>query len=910
MISVQKRVQSEIWWVAVLLFLTPFGDLYAQNLLHDAGFEASTADGTFPDSGFWKASWLGGDALCTSTSQRDGDNGLWQFTGENSEHWWAAPYQDVMVESGKSYFASIWVRNQFPGSNWIEGSKIQLKLQFLNSFREVLAEYKSRQLTDLLGIEEWTLLFFGTRPAPAGTVIARFVLYLEKPQVYGRTVINFDDGILREIECEDCIIFTQIPECGSGDLLRGHVTVSNPDSYKLTIFIFTGDWWPKPTEADPWTNINPDGTWACDVNIVFSDLSATEIVAFLVHESELDEFPLSTGLPALPGEAFRFPSAGTFRPSCFQTLEFSGYLWQIKESSTRKVGPGPNYFSHENAEIDKRGHLNLKISKHEDIWNCAEVFLEDPQTEGVYAFEIQGNFESLDLNSVFGVFTWDEFAPHHADEEMDIEISRWRDSDNSNAQFVIQPWNIDGNLYRFEADTENSTVTTHIIRWMVNRVQFMSYFGGLDTVPCNENMIASWIYEGTCLPQGGNENIRLNYWLIDGNPLSDVNEAEINVRQFEYLPSSIEFTHIPPQCSRGLLQGRVCHVDPSDYWIAVYVKTDRWYIKPFINNPFTAIKKDGTWKCRINIEKTDREVTDVAAFLLPKSSKTRPPSEMASLDKMSLYESTFAEKPKLSIQKVIANSEGNSMKIMGEYYLDKSEIAGANSLNIELHCLGETVYTTSIPFNPDVFQKNGFVFISDNLIVGLSKKRYKDMNYYGNYSICIQNEKMKGLRSPVELKITIKDYINTAIADEEIDGKIINGSRPMPIIFLKDYADALWVNQMTISPGRDSKSSIKTKGFIAFENTPQSLPAITVYIGSQSFIIPPEAFVKKNNETADYRCKNYILSGGEIISSEFNLDTCNFSLQLRNANLNLNSTIVDFGLQIGDYEQWIVYYLK
>lgn len=49
------------------------------NLLLDPGFEASTPNGTFPDSGFWKDSHapIEAGAVCTTTAKKDGAAGLW-----------------------------------------------------------------------------------------------------------------------------------------------------------------------------------------------------------------------------------------------------------------------------------------------------------------------------------------------------------------------------------------------------------------------------------------------------------------------------------------------------------------------------------------------------------------------------------------------------------------------------------------------------------------------------------------------------------------------------------------------------------------------------------------------------------------------------------------------------------------
>ena len=64
----------------------------------------------------------------------------------------------------------------------------------------------------------------------------------------------------------------------------------NPDDYSVGVYIFNDGWWPKPTFASPWTEIQSDGSWQCDiVQVCPTDLSAAEVMAFLVPKTEILE---------------------------------------------------------------------------------------------------------------------------------------------------------------------------------------------------------------------------------------------------------------------------------------------------------------------------------------------------------------------------------------------------------------------------------------------------------------------------------------------------------------------------------------------------------------------------------------------------------------------------------------------
>src|SRR5947208_16764830 len=58
----------------------------ASERLGDGGFEASTANGMFPNSGSWlpSSSGPGAGAICTTTATHSGMNGLWVYTCDNA----------------------------------------------------------------------------------------------------------------------------------------------------------------------------------------------------------------------------------------------------------------------------------------------------------------------------------------------------------------------------------------------------------------------------------------------------------------------------------------------------------------------------------------------------------------------------------------------------------------------------------------------------------------------------------------------------------------------------------------------------------------------------------------------------------------------------------------------------------
>lgn len=212
--------------------------------------------------------------------------------------------------------------------------------------------------------------------------------------------------------------------------------------------------------------------------------------------------------------------------SLSKVLSFSGYEWVVRSSKT-KEGPGPNYFSSsaENVWIDEDGYLHLKITRKNNKWYCAEIYSKSNFGYGKYIFNFSTQIDQIDKNVVVGLFTWDD-DPDYNHREIDIEFSKWGDALNENSQFVVQPWNRQGdtNIHRFNINDVSATI--HSFDWENSSIEFKSIFEATE-----EN----WIYNGGDVPIPGNEKACINFWLCDESP-SDDKEAEIIITKFEYIP--------------------------------------------------------------------------------------------------------------------------------------------------------------------------------------------------------------------------------------------------------------------------------------------------------------------------------------------------------------------------------------
>jgi hypothetical protein len=208
-------------------------------------------------------------------------------------------------------------------------------------------------------------------------------------------------------------------------------------------------------------------------------------------------------------------------------IGFSGYQWWVKSSSGR-VGPGPNRFSDSirNVFVDDGGRLHLKILQDRgQPWTCAEIVSVLSFGYGTYRFRIE-QVGALNVNAVLGLFTWsDDPAYHHR--EIDVEISRWSDASKPNAQFVVQPYQTAGNLFRFEV-AGSSRDSVHEFSWLEDAVRFESRASGA---------LLERFVVNTGVPRSGGENVRINLWLNRGQPPAELHSIEMVIDSFEFVPS-------------------------------------------------------------------------------------------------------------------------------------------------------------------------------------------------------------------------------------------------------------------------------------------------------------------------------------------------------------------------------------
>jgi hypothetical protein len=201
----------------------------------------------------------------------------------------------------------------------------------------------------------------------------------------------------------------------------------------------------------------------------------------------------------------------------------------VKDSSGKAVGPGPNVFDSANVKV-LHDRLYLRVSHRNGRWTSAEVVSNASFGYGKYTFKIASEISALDPNIVLGLFTWSD-DPAFSHREVDIEISRWGNPSNANAQCVVQPYDRPNALVRFEVP-KGLTNPTYSFTW-TSKEMACEITGGPASSPFRfEHRFTSGI------PVAGGENARINLWLFGKRPLTGESVKEVVIEGFSFTAAS------------------------------------------------------------------------------------------------------------------------------------------------------------------------------------------------------------------------------------------------------------------------------------------------------------------------------------------------------------------------------------
>jgi hypothetical protein len=325
------------------------------------------------------------------------------------------------------------------------------------------------------------------------------------------------------------IEFTHIPPAAQGgrervDTISGRVRNARPQQ-QIVIYAHSGQWWVQPQPDRPFIPIKADSTWSTETHLGF------EYAALLVEPDYrplpiLDLAPTQGGSVALV-TIVKGVGAPQFAPT--GSLTFSGYDWAVRTIASDKGGMN-NLYDPENSWTDASGALHMQIKKKSGMWSCAEIFLNRSLGYGTYSVTVRDT-SHLEPAAAFSMFVFDERASEQHFREMDVEVGGRRDAANkNNAQYVIQPLYIPGNLFAFKAPADT---LTYVLRWESGHATFKTFRG--RSAGAGAQLVAEHEFTSG-IPSPGKAIPRLIFFVVasDKNPMQK--PSEVVVEKFEYLP--------------------------------------------------------------------------------------------------------------------------------------------------------------------------------------------------------------------------------------------------------------------------------------------------------------------------------------------------------------------------------------
>jgi hypothetical protein len=325
------------------------------------------------------------------------------------------------------------------------------------------------------------------------------------------------------------IEFTKIPPAAQGgrekiDTITGRVVGARPDQ-RIVVYARSGPWWVQPWPDQPFIPIKADSSWSTSTHLGF------EYAALLVDPGyhpppTLDLAPVASGSVAVVKIV-----KGTGTPQLAPTVpvKFSGYDWDVRTIAADRGGLN-HLYDGDNAWVDQKGALHIRMKKKGDRWTCAEVVLGRSLGYGTYAMTVRDS-SHLEPAAVLSLNTFDQWGGDQNYRELDVEISRWGDATSkNNAQYGVQPFYIPGNVAPFTAPPGT---LTHSFHWEPGRVTFRTVRG--SSANARASVVSEHVFTSG-VPSPGQERLLLGLYDVASGTSPMQKDSEIVIEKFEYLP--------------------------------------------------------------------------------------------------------------------------------------------------------------------------------------------------------------------------------------------------------------------------------------------------------------------------------------------------------------------------------------
>ena len=142
----------------------------------------------------------------------------------------------------------------------------------------------------------------------------------------------------------------------------------------------------------------------------------------------------------------------------------------------------------------------------------------------------------------------------------------------------MQPWDWPNHLLRYTVPA-GLTNSTHSFTWETNQISYQALRGSYSPAPASTNLVKNWVFNNAAdVPQTGDENIRINLWLINSNPPTDSQEVEFIVKSFQFVPLAPPLPAIllQPGCRNGCLSFDLLGQADRRYEVQISTNLSTW----------------------------------------------------------------------------------------------------------------------------------------------------------------------------------------------------------------------------------------------------------------------------------------------------------------------------------------------
>jgi hypothetical protein len=308
------------------------------------------------------------------------------------------------------------------------------------------------------------------------------------------------------------------------DMMAGRVTGAESGQRMVLYAKTDGRWGLCQQSGQPFTNIEIDGRWKASVHL------GLQYAALLVDPTydppqQTESLPIvGNGVVALAVVDGEGPAPVLPSP---KVLNFSGYEWRATAGPIFHAG-SRNFFDPANVWTDERGALHLRISGSPGKWAAAEARLTRSLGYGTYSFQLR-DVSHLEPSALLTLVTWDGVGTESTRRELDLELGRWGSLENTNVNYVVQPYYVPANFVAFRVPPG---AYTHSFRWEPGQVIFSTVAGSGNT---GGRVISRHVFtSGVPSPEG--KSVRIGLYVFHQGKIPLKSENEVIIDKFEYLP--------------------------------------------------------------------------------------------------------------------------------------------------------------------------------------------------------------------------------------------------------------------------------------------------------------------------------------------------------------------------------------